>query len=158
MNGRDLMIGGRKIAGPYWPIVPGLLAVGAGIAAGVSTPSIPPGKALPDWFATFFSTSAVVIATLFVALALGARQISVSAGAASLTVLYVGVGEVAAVAALSGGLPHSVYPWLLGITVGAGLGALSSSVIVGAGAIGSEAMAQQQATLSEILGRLPPGE
>lgn len=150
MSGVDLKTGAKKIAAPHWPWGPLVVACAAGIVAGLNAPDLPAHKELPEWFVPFFSTSAGVIATLFIALALGSRQIPVSIPMACFTVFYVGLGEVAAVAGLSASLPHSVYHWLLGVTVGAGVGALLTSMIVGAGAISEEVAASYAATVDKM--------
>jgi hypothetical protein len=140
-----------------WPAYPLVVAVAAGIAAGVTAPSIPPGATLPAWFVPFFSASAGVIATLFVALTLGARQIQVKVWMAWLTVVCVGLGEIAAVAGLSAALPHGVYAYLIGVTVGAGVGALLNSMIIGGRAIADDEAARRKAWGEEIRKRTLPG-
>jgi len=144
---------GNQLSGKWWPALPAAVALISGVIAGVTAPSIPAGGTLPAWFAPFFGTSAGVIATLFVALALGARQITVNVGMAWFTVIYVGLGEVAAMAGLSGSLPHGAYAVLLGLTVGAGLGALLSSIIIGGSAISIDEAARRRKWLEEITGR-----
>jgi hypothetical protein len=111
---------------------------------------------LPEWFVPFFSVSAGLIATLFIALTLGARQIQVKVWMAWLTVVYVGLGEVAAVAGLSAALPRGVYAYLIGVTVGAGIGALLNSMIIGGRAIADDEAARRKAWGEEIRKRTLP--
>jgi hypothetical protein len=143
----------HQLTGNWWPALPAAAALIGGIIASLTAPSIPPEGTPPPWFAPFFGTSAGVIATLFVTLALGARQIKVNVGMAWFTVSYIGLGEVAAVAGLSGSLPHGAYAVLLGLTVGAGLGALLSSIIIGGTAISIDEAARRRKWLEEISGR-----
>ncbi|MDX6627659.1 MAG: hypothetical protein QOE56_2648 [Solirubrobacterales bacterium] len=82
-----------------------------------------------SWFSGFFGTSAQVIATLFVGYALGARFYLSSVGVAILTLVLVGVSEVAAVAALSPSLPLDMYAPLMGLTIGGGLGSLLAALL-----------------------------
>lgn len=136
-----------------WPIWALFVAAVLGIAAGVTAPSIPAKGEPPAWFVPFFTTSAGVIATLFITLTLGGRQIPVKPWIAWVTVSCIALGEVAAVAGLSTELPHAVYPWLIGVTVGAGIAALLNSVIVGGRAIADDEAKRQAAWGGEIDGR-----
>jgi hypothetical protein len=146
----DALTGSQKLVASKWPLIPIALATAAGVVAGLTAPEVPAGHALPGWFDSFFGISAGVIATLFVTLALGARQIKVDELLAWFTVVYVGVGEVAAVAGLSAELPHGAYPVLLGVTVGAGLGALVSAVIIGGTAISVDEAARRKSWLKQL--------
>jgi hypothetical protein len=143
--------------GRSWPAYPFVAAVVLGVLAGLTAPSVPAKETLPDWFVPFFSASAGVIATLFVALSLGTRQIQVTVWMAWLTVFYVGVGEVAAVAGLCAALPHGIYPILIGATVGAGIGALLSSMMIGALAIAADEAARRQRSKQTLRERKKPG-
>jgi hypothetical protein len=87
-------------------------------------------------FQPFFSTSAQVIATLLVALAIGrvvlGRTITAAGLVASLWALvFIALGEVAAVSALSVRLSSAVYSQAFAMTLGAGLAALIAVVLVG---------------------------
>jgi hypothetical protein len=142
----------EKSGHPWWPLLPFAVAAGAGVVVGLDAPSLTTGQPVPTWFESFFATSAAVIATLFVALALGSRQIEVKPLLAWLTMLYIGLGEVAAVAGLSTGLPYGWYPVLLGITAGTGIGALLSSVIIGGAAISVDESKRRKEVLEDIYG------
>jgi hypothetical protein len=78
----------------------------------------------------FFGTSAQVIATLFIALALEARAALVDVRFAVATVLYVALGLIASVVALLPSLPAALYDWLLALTLAGGLGALTSTLLI----------------------------
>lgn len=153
MSERSPLTGSGELIGIRWPTIPAIFALIGGVVAGLTAPSTPSGGELPAWFSPFFGASAAVIATLFVALALGARQINVDPAMAWFTVAYIGLGEIAAVAGLSGSLPHWLYPVLLGFTVGAGLGALLSSVIIGGSAISLDEAERRRRWVGEIASR-----
>jgi ribose/xylose/arabinose/galactoside ABC-type transport system permease subunit len=135
----------------FWLIL--LLALLAALFACLSAPDIDSAKGPPDWFQLFFATSAGVIATLFITLALGSTQINASVPAAIATVGYIAVGELAALAAISPALPVCLYKFLLGATVGAGVGALASAVVISGHAISNDAWQRRERRLGEILGR-----
>jgi hypothetical protein len=80
----------------------------------------------------FFGTSAQVIATVLVALALEARAALVEVRFALLTIVYVAVGLTAAVAGLLPSLPDALYEWLVGFTIAGGAGALISTLLLAA--------------------------
>jgi len=114
----------RRLVGAS-PIILFVIGVAGGWA-------LAPGRqSLEDhsWFSGFFSTSAQVIATLFVGYALGARFYLSSVGVAIIALVLVGVSEAAAVAALSPSLPADMYAPLMGLTIGGGLGALLAALL-----------------------------
>lgn len=82
------------------------------------------------WSISFFGTSAQVIATVFIALALEARAALVDVRFASTTVVYVALGLIASVTALLPGIPASGLKWLLAFTVAGGMGALASTLLI----------------------------
>jgi hypothetical protein len=140
--------GRLKGDGENWPYGPLAVAVVCGFLAFLSAPDAAPAP----WLSPLLTTAAAVIATLFVALALGARQIAVKMPLAILTMIYVGLGEAAAVGGLSTGLPAWTYAWLLAITVGSGVGALLSAVIVGAKALNAERIQIQEGRVVVLSG------
>jgi hypothetical protein len=89
--------------------------------------------------AGFFGTSAQVLAALIVALALFQSGPSQVAGHGARRFLsmwlfpVLGVGLIASVSGLSEFLSPWIYRWLFGLVVGAGLSALGSTLLVGAG-------------------------
>src|SRR4051794_10639246 len=89
-------------------MVVSIVAAIAGVAIGLLSVPDFETQAQRQNFSNFFGTSAQVIATLLVALALGARFAPSDAPLAVITVVYVGIGEVAAVTALSSVLPASL--------------------------------------------------
>jgi hypothetical protein len=128
-----------------------LLVFLAGVALGWAI--APSYKSLGNhqWFSAFFGTSAQVIATLFVAYALGARLFMSSVGIAIATVALVGASEIAAVAALSPSLPSGAYAPLTGVTIGGGLGALLAAIL-SAARVAADEHAAREATLTTALG------
>src|SRR4051794_3500700 len=81
-------------------------------------------------YSSLFGTTAQVVATLFVALAIEARHASIRNRFFTLTIVYIAIGLVAAVVAGSTGLPAWSYRFLLGLALGGGAGALASTVLV----------------------------
>lgn len=81
-------------------------------------------KAQHHAFVDFFASSAAVIAALLIALAIEARAVLPLKAYAIVAPACLAVGEIAAVGALSPGLPGWSYRWLLALTVGGGLGGL----------------------------------
>jgi hypothetical protein len=79
---------------------------------------------------SFFGTSAQVIATVFIALALEARAALVDVRLAWTTVAYVALGLMASVIALLPGISASGLKWLLAFTVAGGMGALVSTLLI----------------------------
>ena len=120
-----------KIAGLLPPVV---AVAGCAAALTVLRPTV--GESFPDDFSQFFGTSAQVIATLLVALALEKAAFQ-SATSPSATIagrwglVFVALGAVAAVTALSTRLPADVYAAAFAVTVGAGIAALLSVVLAG---------------------------
>jgi hypothetical protein len=106
-----------------------VIGFGAGVIFGWAT--APPYGTFYDhsFYSPLFSTAAQVIATLFVAFALGGRFYLASIGQAAVTILFIAVAEIAAVAALSPTLPHGAYAPLLGVTIGGGVGALLAAAL-----------------------------
>lgn len=138
---------------PWWPLPVLGLALVAALVGFCLAPSIDPVPGPPQWFQPFFAAAAGSIAALFIALALGTIQISTGRSAAVLTVAYVALGELAALAAICTELPVWLYKFLLAATLGAGVGALASAVVLGAHAISSNAWQHREKQLAEILDR-----
>lgn len=134
-----------------WPIL--ALAFTAAVLGFFWAPSINCAVGPPQWFQPFFAAAAGSIAALFIALALGTIQISTGRSAAILTVAYVALGELAALAAISTELPAWLYKFLLAATVGAGVGALGSAVVLGSHAISDNTWQRRENRLAEILNR-----
>jgi hypothetical protein len=132
----------KPLAKDYLVAVPFAVAV-AGYVAGLSlSPEIDNDVEHARWTG-FFGTAAQVTATLLVVLAVEGRLASrtemfARLGGAVLTVGYVAVGIVAAVAGLSPSLSGAQYRHLFAITVAGGAGALFSVVLIGARALRSE--------------------
>ncbi|MBV9607319.1 MAG: hypothetical protein JO027_19550 [Solirubrobacterales bacterium] len=88
-------------------------------------------------FGNFFFAAATVTAAALVALALEARQLTISSRpvsrlAAGLAFIYAVAAEVAGVAALSPSLPRpEIYQQAFAITVGGGSGLLAAVLLVG---------------------------
>jgi hypothetical protein len=136
----------------WWPVPIVFLALACAVGGYLTAPEIP-AAGPPEWFAPFFAAAAATIAALFIALALGTIQASARPVAAIVTVSYTGLGEVAALAGLSTALPHSLYKFLLAATIGAGIGALASAIVIGARAISNDAWRRREDNLEEILNR-----
>jgi hypothetical protein len=100
-----------------------LIAVGAGVAAGITAPTLGDTDTHRE-FIDFFATSAAVISALLIVLAIEARSVFPLKGYALITPACLAVGEVSAIAALSPSLPGWSYGWFLGSTVGGGLAGL----------------------------------
>ena len=100
-----------------------------------------------DFFSPFFATSAAVIATLFVGFALGARFYLRKGVQALITLGFVGVSEAAAIAGLSPILPHSLYAWLMGLTIGGGVGVLLAALLTALRVVADEQAAMEDAFL-----------
>ena len=136
-----------SLASQWFLLVPLAGAVVCGVLAGLSSPNVSHGEALES-LNSLFGTTAQVIAALFVALAVGARYVKeIRAMTAALALLFMAVGLVAAVMGTSTGLPHKLYPVLLGVTVGGGLGGLATVLVVGFAAL-------RYATIETRLGRI----
>jgi hypothetical protein len=110
-----------------YPLVLALLAFALGLAA---APERMADNDRHEQFAPLFGTAAQVIATLFIALALEARNGMVNVRLAFVTVAYVGVGLVAAFFAGSPSIPGCAYAWLLAFTAMGGTGALASTMVI----------------------------
>ena len=134
-----------------WPIL--VLSLVAAVLGFLFAPQIDPAVGPPQWFQTFFATAAASIAALFIALALGTIQISTGRSAATLTVAYVALGELAALAAICTEFPGWLYKFLLAATIGAGVGALGSAVVLGSHAISDNAWQRRENRLAAILNR-----
>ncbi|MGN6201959.1 MAG: hypothetical protein ACTHNY_06090 [Solirubrobacterales bacterium] len=102
------------------------------------------------WFSGFFGTSAQVIATLFVGYALGARFYLASVRVAIITLLLVGVSEIAAVTALSPSLPTDFYAPLMGVTIGGGIGSLVAALLSAMHVVVEERHAREQEGLKAL--------
>jgi len=112
----------------------------------------PDHQSLEDhaWFSGFFGTSAQVIATLFIGYALGARFYLASVRVAIITLLLVGVSEIAAVAALSPSLPADFYAPLMGVTIGGGIGSLVAALLSAMHVVVEEHHAREQKGLKAL--------
>lgn len=81
-------------------------------------------------FVPLFGTTAQVIATMFVALVLEARQDMVNVRLAGVTIGYIALGVTAALLAGSPSLPGASYAWLLALSFGGGAGALATTLLI----------------------------
>lgn len=85
----------------------------------------------------YFSTSAQIIATFLVAIALFQGLPSAQAGyrvrrfLGRKTFVYVVVGEAAAIAGITHALPNGAYRYVFALTLGGGLGAFAAVVLAG---------------------------
>ena len=145
----------RRAAGPaisllsIWAlVVPLIPAVAAGVLAGHFSPNVSSEPALAS-LNNQFGTAGQIIAALRT-LAVEARYAEVWAWTAGLTLGYVSVALVAAVVGTSPALSHSVYPVLVGVTAGGGLGALVGTVLVGFQALRSAAAEAKAIRLEKI--------
>jgi hypothetical protein len=115
--------------------IPPAVAV-AGYVAGLTILGPKINKAFPTDFHQFFSTSAQVIATLLVVLAVEqavfeSEMAPTTKLAAQWGLVFVALGEVAAVLALSVRLSEEPYRQAFAVTVGSGLAALVAVVLTG---------------------------
>jgi hypothetical protein len=135
----------------WLPALPVAVFVAAFVLGFIAAPSL---KSLEshNWFSAFFATSAQVVATLFVAYALGARYFLVGVGFSVATLMLVAIAEIAAVAALSPSLPHMLYGPLMGLTVGGGLGSLAAALLSALRVLAREQSAAQAQFLNRIGG------
>lgn len=84
-------------------------------------------------FSSLFSTAAQVIVTLLVALAIelrSLRELNAQRMIISGTLSYIAIGAGAAMLALNPNLGSDVYRWLFALTLGAGVGALLSVILI----------------------------
>lgn len=137
----------------WWPWLILVLSLAAAVLGFLLAPQIDPALGPPPWFQSFFVAAATSIAALFIALALGTIQISTGRSAAILIVAYVALGELAALAAICTELPNWLYKFLLAATIGAGIGALGSAVVLGSHVISDNAWQRRENRLAEILNR-----
>jgi hypothetical protein len=143
-----------EIGRRYILVLPLLLA-GAGFVFGLATAPAIPDAGAPGWLIGLFGTTAQIIATLFVALALEARWAAMPRSAAALTVGYVAVGEAAAAFGMSSQLPPEAYKWLLGLAVGGGLGGLGAAALLAYKAIAAQLDEDRERRRAELYGRKP---
>jgi hypothetical protein len=107
-------------------------------------------------FASFFSTSAQVLAAGLIALVLELRaftapQALVSRYAAVLAILFIIIGEVASITALSPSLPDLVlYRWALALTVGAGVAFLFVLLIIATRTLAGSAARREREELEDL--------
>lgn len=106
-----------------------LLPGGVAIVAPIIALALAPDD-LEQAASTFFATSASVIATLFIALALEARAALVDVRFALTTVFYVALGLIASTIGSLMSLGGPAYDWLLVFTVAGGMGALASTLLI----------------------------
>lgn len=108
-----------------------VVAVAAGLIAGLSAPGGLADNALHAEWKDLFATSAAVIAAVLIALMVEAHTpFTRSAGlaartAAAIGAVLLGAAALSAVVALSPSLPGWLYPVLLGLTIGGGAGGLT---------------------------------
>ena len=134
-------------------VIPPVVAIGGYLAGlDVVTPTI--NANFPKDFSPFFATSAQVIAALLVALVV--EQASFLGPTAPTTkvaglwaLLFVALGEVAALVGLSNRLDHQQYRQAFAVTVGAGLAALAAVVLTGWRKISASAYEHELGELKE---------
>jgi hypothetical protein len=139
---RDLLTLSKHPAHRLIRFMPALAAVAAYVIGLVIAPAIESDVDQQRW-SGFFGTSAQVIATLLLALAIEARfvsraQLFPNARWAHIAVGYVALGELAAVTGLSPSVAPCLYTQAFAITVGGGVGALITVVLIGARALTAE--------------------
>lgn len=114
------------VAQPYSLVIPLLVATAAFVLTLIAAPDALGNDARHAKFESMFATTAQVIATLFIALALEARYVRADVALTVLTVSYVGVGVTASVVAGSPSLPGCLYGPLLALGLSGGAGALTT--------------------------------
>jgi hypothetical protein len=124
------------VVSDYVLVVPLIVAIVAYIFGVTVSPDIDTDVQHARWTG-FFGTAAQVTATLLVVLAVEGKLAAGTAlmpkrGGALLTVLYIAVGLIAAVGALSPSLSDDAYCQLFAFTVAGGVGALFSVVLIAA--------------------------
>ncbi len=124
----------------------GLFLIGPEVQSGFSTK-----------FSSFFLTAAQVMAAAFVALAFQARLYAtgtalLSRRATRLAFVYVVVGVVAAVAALSPSLPGWLYEQAFALTVGCGLAVLIALLLVAGRQITAATRDEEKEQLKTLAG------
>jgi hypothetical protein len=107
----------------------------------------------------FFSTSATLLATFFIALALLSivsplANLRIQKIMGEVTFVYLGLGIIAAVSATVVTWHNWVYPYFFAITTGAGIGAMLAITRVGIANLQTQ-KAEIHASLAQLLGRSP---
>jgi hypothetical protein len=114
------------------------------------------GRMFPEKFAQFFSTSAQVLAAGLVALVLQVRVFTapralVARRVTVLALLFIIIGESAAITGLSPALPDPVlYRWALALTVGAGVAFLLALLLIAIRTLAADATEREEEDLTQL--------
>ena len=118
-------------------LLPTLLAlpIFLAVAEVLLMPATAGSGAFRDQYSDFFQTAAAVIASLLVVVAVelkfASRETRLATGEAGLiAVAWIGMAEVAAVAALSPGIPAALDRWVFSFTVSGGIAGLVAVLLI----------------------------
>jgi cyanate permease len=113
-------------------------------------------------YSSFFSTAAQVLAAGLIALILDIRLFTapraiVARRAAVLALIFIVIGEIAAITALIPSLPDAVlYRWALALTVGAGVAFLLALLLIAIRTLAANAAEREEEDLRELAAKGDP--